>query len=106
MKLRDLDMLGLMVAANQTMFANPHRGMPTADDIANCMDKILRGSRVTTSQNRRHRSEYPADLQHLGDVMKLWDPQGYLMLGPPGWIAHHCDLCGQTGWHPDDCDPA
>lgn len=27
---------------------------------------------------RRHRSEYPEDMQRVGDVLCLWDPDGYL----------------------------
>ena len=31
---------------------------------------------------RRHRSEYPEDMQRVGDVLGLWDADGYLT--PPG----------------------
>ena len=28
---------------------------------------------------RRHRSEYPTDMQEVGDILELWDGDGFLV---------------------------
>ena len=33
-------------------------------------------------RTRRHRSEYPQGLQEVGDILDLWDADGYLIECP------------------------
>lgn len=33
---------------------------------------------------KRHRSEYPASMQEIGDLLELWDEAGFLIYWPGG----------------------